>query len=36
MSQAYAEAQALWALEILTLAIQSVWSTMEFVSKSAG
>ena len=34
-SQAYAEAQALWALRDFDLAIQSVAGTMEFVSKSA-
>jgi tetratricopeptide (TPR) repeat protein len=34
-SQAYAEAQALWALRDFDLAIQSVAGSMEFVSKSA-
>ncbi len=34
-SQAYAEAQALWALRDFDLAIQSVAGTLEFVNKSA-
>ena len=34
-SQAYAEAQALWALRDFDLAIQSVAGTMEFVSNTA-